>query len=189
MRHRLARLQLNRFTSWRKATLKSLCQSLITYQSIKTSLHKAKAVKPLVEKLISLAKQNTLTAKRRSFKILGDHKLVSLLFNEIGPRFKNIQSGYTRIINLERRRGDNAQIVVFQLTEIKKKEASKPKPQKEIKTEGEKKTELAKEKPSEEKKTGTTTKVQEKPPIVKKPTKTFLGGLRNIFKKERRDSS
>lgn len=185
MRHRKARLQLNRFTSWRKATLKSLCRSLITYQSIKTSLHKAKAVKPLVEKLISLAKRNTLAAKRQAFKILGDHKLVSLLFNEIGPRFAGTQSGYTRIINLDRRRGDNAQLAVFELTEIKKKEAAKPKVQKEIKTEEEKKTELVKEKHSEAKSLQTGIKVQERPPIVKKPTKKFLGGLRNIFKKER----
>lgn len=152
----------------------SLAKNLFIYQSIKTSLHKAKAAKPLIEKLISLAKQNTLAAKRQVFKLLGDHKLVSYIFSEIGPRFAKIQSGYTRIINLARRRGDNAQIVILELTQIKKKEVKKPK------------QELAKEKPSEEKKPEAKgVAVKEKPPIAKKPTKKFLGGLRNIFKKER----
>jgi large subunit ribosomal protein L17 len=116
---------------------------------------------------------------------LGEHKLVNLLFNEIGPRFTKIQTGFTRIINFDTRRGDNAQIVVWELTEVKKKEAKKPKAEKEVKTEEEKKTELIKEKPSIEKKPETGIAVREKPPIVKKPTKKFLGGLRNIFKKER----
>lgn len=175
MRHKQKRLQLNRFTSWRKSTLISLTKNLLIQQSIKTTLHKAKAAKPLIEKVISLAKLNTLTAKREVFRILQDHKLVGLAFNEIGPRFAKIQGGYTRIINLNKRRGDDAQIVLLELTEIKKKEVKKPKKEKEIKTEEEKKPEVA-------------TAVKEKPPITKKPTKKFLGGLRNIFKKERRDS-
>lgn len=172
MRHKKARLQLNRFTSWRKSTLIALAKNLLIQQSIKTTLHKARAAKPLVEKIISLAKLNTLTAKREAFKILQDHKLLGLAFNEIGPRFAKIQGGYTRIINLNKRRGDDAKIVIFELTEIKKKEARKPKKEKEIK-------------PKEEKKPEVTTAVKEKPPITKKPTKKFLGGLRSIFKKER----
>lgn len=172
MRHKQKRLQLNRFTSWRKSTLIALTKNLLIQQSIKTTLHKARAAKPLIEKVISLAKLNTLAAKREVFRILQDHKLVALTFNEIGPRFAKIQGGYTRIINLNKRRGDDAQIVLLELTEIKKKEVKKPKKEKEIKTEEEKKPEV-------------TTAVKEKPPITKKPTKKFLGGLRNIFKKER----
>jgi len=161
-----------------------MSRNLIIHQSIKTSLHKAKAARPFVEKLISLAKLNTLDAKRRAFRILGEHKLVTLLFGEIAPRFANIKGGYTRIINLERRRGDNAQVVIFQLTEIKKKEDRKPKAKKEVKSE-DKSGELTEEKPSQEKKLQAGSKVQEKPPLVKKPSRNFLGGLRNIFKKER----
>jgi len=185
MRHKKARFQLNRFTSWRKSTLISLAKNLLIQQSIKTTLHKAKAAKPLIERIISLAKLNTLAAKREVFRILGDHKLVVLAFNEIGPRFAKIQSGYTRIINLDRRRGDDAQLVILELTEIKKREVKKPKKEKEIRPEEEKKTGIIKEKPIEEKKPEVAAAVKEKPPIIKKPTKKFLGGLRNIFKKER----
>ncbi len=142
MRHKKSRLVLNRFTSWSKSTLTSLAKNLLIYQSIKTSKHKAKVVKPLIEKLISLAKRNTLTAKRQAFRILGSHKLVNLLFNEIGPRFAKIQGGYTRIISLGSRRGDNAQIVILELTEIKKKEVRKPKKEKEVKAEEESKAEI-----------------------------------------------
>lgn len=184
MRHKRARLQLNRFTSWRKATLKGLARNLLIRQSIRTTAAKAKAAKPLAEKLISLAKLNTLSAKRTAFKMLGDHRLVSLLFGDIGPRFTNRTGGYTRILNLGVRRGDNAKLVIWELTEIKKKEIKKPKKEKEVKPE--EKEAVVPEKPSageQKPKTGVATK--EKPPIVKKPSKKFLGGLRNIFKKER----
>lgn len=186
MRHRKSKSLLNRFTSWRKSTLISLARNILVYQSIKTTLGKARAVKPLTERLISLAKANTLFAKRQAFRILGDHKLVSTLFNEIGPRFSNRASGYTRIINLAPRRGDNARMAVLELTEMKKKEAKKPKKEKEPRVEEETRTGIAKERPVEEKKPeGATVAVKEKPPITKKPAKKFLGGLRQIFKKER----
>lgn len=173
MRHKNKRFQLNRFTTWRKATLISLTRNLFIRQSIKTTLSKAKAVKPLVEKLISLAKKNTLAQKRQAYRILGEHRLVSLLFNDIALRFNNRVSGYTRIINLGNRRGDNASMAILELTELKKKEPKKPKKEKEIKPEEEKKPEIVKEKPPFT------------PTIPKKPTKRFLGGLRRIFKKER----
>jgi large subunit ribosomal protein L17 len=175
MRHKNKRLQLNRFTSWRKATLISLARNLLAQESIKTTLTKAKAVRPLAETLISLSKANSLAAKRRAYQILGDHKLVSRLFNEIGPRFTSRTSGYTRIIQLGNRRGDNAKIAILELLERKIKEVKKPKKEKEVKPEEERKPVVKEGKPIEEK----------KPPITKKPTKNFLGGLRSIFKKER----
>lgn len=187
MRHKKSRLQLNRFTSWRKATLVSLVRSLLIHQSIRTTKLKALAVKPLAEKLISLAKKNSLAAKRRSYRILGNHRLVSLLFGDIAARFANRVGGYTRILNLGRRRGDNAKLVILELTEVKKKEPKKiSKKEKEEKREEEAEPEIIKEKPLEEKKPKVTElAVKEKPPITKKPVKKFLGGLRSIFKKER----
>ncbi|MDD4979915.1 MAG: 50S ribosomal protein L17 [Candidatus Omnitrophica bacterium] len=184
MRHAKARLQLNRFTSWRKATLISLARAMIIHQQIKTTLHRAKAAKPLVEELISLGKKNSLFAKRQAYKILGSHKLVSLLFKDIAPRFTNRIGGYTRILNLGVRRGDNAQLAILALTEIKEKKPKK------IQAETPKKTEIAEERPLKEEKlreekSKTEIAVKEKPPITKKPTKKFLGGLRGIFKKER----
>ena len=192
MRHKQSRLQLSRFTSWHKATLKSLAMSLIIHQSIRTTKAKAKAVKPLVEKLITSAKSNTLAAKRQVYKILGDHKLVSLLFKDIAPRFIS-KGGYTRIINLGNRRGDNASMVILELTQVIKKEKKRPKKGKEAQLEPAKDIPAAvKEKLVEEKKPKAVTVVEvkekEKPPITQKPSKKFLGGLRKIFKRERRDS-
>jgi len=189
MRHSKAKLQLSRFTSWRKATLISLSRAVIIHQKIKTTSAKAKAAKPLVEKLISLGKKNSLSAKRQAFKILGDHRLVSLLFKDIAVRFGNRAGGYTRIINFGSRRGDNAQLVILSLTEIKENKLKKPKVEAE-KKEPEKtheilKGEPQKEEPVEVKKPKTEISVKEKPPISKKPTKNFLGGLRGIFKRER----
>ncbi|MFH0826944.1 MAG: 50S ribosomal protein L17 [Candidatus Omnitrophota bacterium] len=187
MRHRKAKYRLSRSTSWRRATLKSLARNLLIHQSIKTTLHRAKAVRPMVEELISLAKANTLAAKREAFRLLGGHPLVTQIFKELGPRFAQIRGGYTRIIQLGKRRGDDAQLVLLELTQIVKKEPKKYKKEKETKPEVISKTEGPKEKPVEEKREGRgpTAAVKEKPPITKKPTKKFLGGLRGIFKKER----
>lgn len=185
MRHRKVKLQLNRFTSWRKATLISLARNLLIYQSIKTTKTKALAVKPVIEKLISLAKQNSLTAKRHAYKTLGSHRLVSLLFNDIAPRFNTRIGGYIRILNLGTRRGDNAEQVIIELTEIKKRQRRLPKKEKEVKTEEKKKTQIFREEAIEEKKPKTGIEVKEKPPITKKPLKKFLEGVRNIFKKGR----
>ena len=177
MRHAKTRLQLNRFTSWRRATLIDLTKALIIHQRIKTTMHKAKAAKPLIERLIFLGKKNSLSARRQVYRILGNHRLVRLLFNDIAPRFTNRIGGYTRILNLGIRQGDNAKLVILELTEIKKKEPKK------IKIE--EKPEIIEEKAIKEEKAKTKVATKEKPPIVKKPTKKFLGGLRGIFKKER----
>lgn len=186
MRHGKKKHQLNRFTSWHEATMKSLSRNVLMQESIRTTLQKAKAVKPMVEDLVSLAKANDLASKRRAFAILQDHALVARLFSDIGPRFSGISGGYTRTIHLGRRRGDDAQIVIFELTQIKKKEVKRPKKHKG--------TEPSEEKPAaaveetsgaEEKKRAIKAEVKEKPPIVKKPSKKFLGGIRKIFKKER----
>jgi len=184
MRHRKTRSLQNRNTSWRRATLKSLARNLLLHQRIKTTVQKAKAARPLIERLISLAKENVLSGKREAFSILGDHALVHLLFTEIGPRFSKRVGGYTRIIRLGLRRGDSASLALLELTEIKKVE-KKHKKIKVEKAQDEKKTEEAKEKVVEEKKLKADVAVKEKPPLTKKPQKKFLGGLRNIFKKER----
>lgn len=184
MRHAKKRYQLNRSTSLHKATLKSMARNILIYQSITTTKMKAKAVRPLVDKLIALAQDNTLAAKRRAFQILGDHALVSRLFGEIGPRFRSI-GGSTRILSLGSRRGDNAQLVILELTQIVKKEIRKPQKQasaaeaKSVDTSKPEKEVAKAEKPK------TEPSAKEKPPISQKPSKKFLGGLRQIFKKER----
>ena len=176
MRHADARFKLNRFTSWHKATLKSLARNMVIHQRIETTVSRAKAVRPLVEKLVSLAKKNTLNAKREAFKVLGCHKLVSSWFNEAGLLFAKRESGFTRIINLKKRRGDNAQLVIFELTERKIKERKKAK-----KTKGPASEEKIEKIHEGEK----TSQFQEKKDAFKKPARKFLGGIKNIFKKER----
>lgn len=181
MRHGKKRLQMNRFTSWNKATNVSMARNLLRYQSIKTTKTKAQAAKPLVEKLISLAKANTLAAKRRAFEILCDHNMVSMLFSDIGPRFSNKTSGFVRILNLSaRRRGDDAQMVIFELTDIKKKEIVKK-----AKKTNEKATGPQEHVVEEEKHRTEDAVKEEKHPKEGKPQKKFLGGIKNIFKKER----
>ena len=188
MRHAKKRLQLGRFTSWHKATIKSLARNIVIHQSIKTTLTRAKASRQVVEKLISLAKENTLFARREAHRLLGEHKLVALLFNEIGPRFEKRASGFTRIISLGRRRGDDAEMVIFELTEIKKKDAKKPRAAKEVKAHPVQNTDAlveekpVKEEPADEKKHEPSAKVS--PAKDKKPQKKFIGGIRNIFRKK-----
>ncbi len=186
MRHAKKRHQLNRFTSWHDATLKSLVRSILIYQSIKTTKARALAVRPLLEQMITLAKENTLTAKRRAFATLQDHKLVALLFSDIGPRFAKRTGGYLRILGWGERRGDSAEMVILELTEIKKPEIKKLKKEHSQHKKEDEKARGGDQVSSPEAKPRTDTAVkEEKHPENKKPQKKFLGGIRNIFKKER----
>ncbi len=185
MRHSKLKYQLNRFTSWRRATVLSMARSLLIHQSITTTKAKALALRPLAEKLITLAKENTLSAKRKAFSLLNDHRLVKVLFDDIGPRFKNFSGGYVRILNLGSRRGDNAEIAIIELTKILKKQPKATKKAKSAKEEPPVKDASEATTISEETKAKTEVAVKEKPPMTQKPNKKFLGGIRNIFKKER----
>ena len=91
--------------------LRSLATSVIIYEKVKTTKAKAKAVKPLVEKLVTTAKKNDLTARRRLLDVLYHKKAVSKALEVLGPRYKERKGGYTRIINLGIRQGDGAEMV------------------------------------------------------------------------------
>jgi large subunit ribosomal protein L17 len=109
--------------------LENMVTSLLSYQQIKTTLQKAKAAKPLADHLITLGKNDTLASRRQAYQYLQNHDLTSKLFKEVAPRFKNRQGGYTRILQLNRRKGDGAQLALLELTEkeIKVKEPKKTK--------------------------------------------------------------
>ena len=189
MRHAKKRLQLSRFTSWHDATIRSLARNMIICQSIKTTLVRAKASKQLIEKLVTLGKKNTLFARRQAQKVLGEHKLVNQLFNEIAPRFAKRNSGFTRIIGLGKRRGDNAEMVIFEFTELKIKESKKPKSAvkltKEVKGQAaQEDIEAIENKSIAEQKKESKTAIKDNPIDEKKPQKKFMGGLRTIFKKK-----
>jgi large subunit ribosomal protein L17 len=116
MRHGKQRHKLSRDTAHRKALLRNLSRELIEHERIKTSQAKAKAVKPEVEKLITLAKGGSLHARRQALSTLGqDRFLVHKLFEEIGPRYAERPGGYTRIVKLGPRRSDSTEMVFLEL--------------------------------------------------------------------------
>lgn len=129
MRHHRRTARLGRNFSERRALLENLVGSLLSHQEIKTTLPKAKAAKRLADHVITLGKNDTLASRRQVFSYLQDHQLTSKLFKEVAPRFKERKGGYTRILQLQRRKGDGAQLALLELTEkeIVVKEQNKPK--------------------------------------------------------------
>ena len=130
MRHRVAGRRLSRTSEHRLAMRRNLVASLFEHETISTTMEKAKEVKAFAEKLITLAKKGTLSARRRAIAMLGDRDIISYedgkavrkgtivgkLFSELGPRYLDRPGGYTRIIRLSLRRlGDNGQLVLLQL--------------------------------------------------------------------------
>ena len=119
MRHRSKTRLLSRTASHRRALARNLTCSLIEHERIETTLTKAKAHRPFVEKLITLAKENSLHNYRRALSIMGNQEdAVNKLFNVLGPRFKDRPGGYTRILKLATPRlGDKADRAIFELVE------------------------------------------------------------------------
>jgi large subunit ribosomal protein L17 len=116
MRHQKQRGKLSRDAAHRKALLANLCKEVIQHERIKTSEAKAKAVKPEVEKLITLAKRGDLHARRQALSALGQDKFtVYKLFEEVAPRYEGRDGGYTRIIKLGPRRSDSTEMVFLEL--------------------------------------------------------------------------
>ena len=117
MRHHRQSVKFGRQRSHYKATLKSLVSALIISKSIHTTKTKAKAASRLADKLITLGKEKTVTNQRRAYAILCDRKLVSMLFNDIAPLFKDRLGGYTRVMLTGNRHGDNAQMAILEFIE------------------------------------------------------------------------
>jgi large subunit ribosomal protein L17 len=116
MRHLKAGRHLGRNASHRLALFRNLARALFTHGRIITTLEKAKEARPFVEKLITLAKQNTLHSRRLALARLNDKEAVTLLFKEIGPRFADRAGGYTRVIKRhERRLGDGGKTAFLEL--------------------------------------------------------------------------
>jgi large subunit ribosomal protein L17 len=128
MRHRVKGKKLRRDTAHRRALLRNLVTSFLEKERIRTSLAKAKAARPLAEKMITLAKRDTLHARRRAIRFIFREEVVKKLFSELGPRFSERPGGYTRIVKIGPRRGDGADMALLELigTEFKKKEKKKP---------------------------------------------------------------
>lgn len=123
MRHGHGLRKLNRTSSHRLAMLRNMMNSLLTHEAIKTTVPKAKELRRVVEPMITLAKEPTLANRRLAFDRLRDRDVVTKLFNELGPRFKARPGGYTRILKMGFRVGDNAPMALIELVDRAEQEA------------------------------------------------------------------
>ena len=117
MRHRHGLRKLNRTSSHRLAMLRNMTVSLLRHEAIKTTLPKAKELRKVVEPIITLGKTDSLANKRLAFARLRDREIVQKLFAEIGPRYNARQGGYTRILKMGFRVGDNAPMAFVELVD------------------------------------------------------------------------
>ncbi len=115
MKHNRKGKTLDRSNGPRRALLRNLATSLVLYENMNTTLAKAKAVRPLVEKLITTGRVKTLASRRRLARTLTIESAVNKVLEELGPRYATRPGGYTRIIKLGRRDGDGAEIAQIQL--------------------------------------------------------------------------
>ncbi len=117
MRHLKAGRKLGRETSHRLAMFRNMVTSLLEHERIETTEQKAKELKRLADKMVTLGKRGDLHARRQAMKIIRTETVGKKLFDEIAPRFKDRAGGYTRIIKIGRRLGDNALVVLIELVE------------------------------------------------------------------------
>ncbi|MDR1609297.1 MAG: 50S ribosomal protein L17 [Holosporales bacterium] len=117
MRHGYAQRKLNRTSSHRKAMFRAMACSLLRHEQIKTTLPKAKELRPIVEKLITMALKGTLSARRILVSRLQSNEVVKKLFDDIAPRCRNRPGGYTRIMKAGFRYGDAAPMAVIELVD------------------------------------------------------------------------
>lgn len=138
MRHRKNTIKLNRTSSHRRCLFANMLKSLIEHGRIETTVAKGKLLKRYADQMVTLAKSNSLASKRRAIADLmiryntltpkearaakggdtssynGDRKVIGILFNELGPRFQTREGGYTRLIKMDRRQGDNSQTCIVE---------------------------------------------------------------------------
>ena len=118
MRHRNSGRQLSRNSSHRHALLRNMATSLLRHETIRTTVPKAKELRRVVEPLITLAKIDSAAKRRLAFSRLRDVAVVEKLFVDLGPRFKARAGGYTRILKMESRPGDSADMALMQLVDL-----------------------------------------------------------------------
>ena len=131
MRHLVNSTRLGRNSAQRKALLRSLVTSFLEKERIQTTLAKAKATRPIAEKMITLSKKDTLHARRRALRLIYKRDVVKKMFEDLGPRFIERPGGYTRIIKLGPRQGDGAEMAILELVDIDFKKKTKKKDLKE----------------------------------------------------------
>ena len=167
MRHLNGVAKLNKTKSHRKALFQNLANALFQHERITTTVPKAMALRRVADRLITLAKRKDLHSQRLAFEALRDKEIVRKLFTDIGDRYSAINGGYTRVLKIGNRKGDNAPMAMIELTQRKEQEKKKKDKTKETKaTKATKKEAVAKK----ETKATKATK-EKKEPKVKKETK------------------
>ena len=117
MKHNIVHRKLNRTSSHRKALLMNLSNALLKHEQITTTLPKAKELRPYVEKIITLGKKGDLQSRKKTISILQDKKNVKKVFDTLADRYKNRLGGYTRIVKLGNRYGDNARSAIIEFVD------------------------------------------------------------------------
>lgn len=117
MYHGRSKRRFNRTAEHRKAMFSNLCQALIKHEQITTTLPKAKDLRPVVEKLVTLGKRGDLHARRQAIAQIKDVELVAKLFSVLGPRYKDRNGGYTRVLKAGFRYGDNAAMAIIEFVD------------------------------------------------------------------------
>ncbi len=161
MRHRVANRKLGRTTAHRMSMLANMTSSLVIHDRIETTLPKAKELKRMADRMVTLGKRGTVAARRRAIAIIRDKKAVKKIFDELAPRYAGRNGGYTRIYKLGNRHGDCAEMAMIEYVDTEAKQAAK------VTKPGKKKAEPKKKaapKKTESKKTA-------KKPAAKKPAK------------------
>jgi large subunit ribosomal protein L17 len=178
MRHLVAGRKLSRHTQHRELMFRNMLVSLLQHERIKTTLAKGKELRGWVDKIITLGKKGTLHAKRQAFALLRNHEMVKKLFEEVVPRLKNREGGYTRVYKMGWRQGDGAPLSLVELVtfshpkekkstvkkakEVLEKVAPKKKEKEEKKEKKEEEKEKGKGKPKEKEKKEKKGKKEEK---------------------------
>ncbi|MEI8350364.1 MAG: 50S ribosomal protein L17 [Candidatus Omnitrophota bacterium] len=175
MRHRRKSQKFSRPRAQRKALIRSLLRAVIIYERITTTEAKAKAMRHWVDRLINWAKTDNLHHRRLAYRLLCDHELVKKLFEQIGPRFKDVKGGYTRVLDVGYRKGDAGKMSILELTrrEIKEKKIKEKKETKKNQEATSADEKVIQEERSEHKKG------------IERPKKSIIDGVKRIFKKER----
>jgi large subunit ribosomal protein L17 len=129
MRHGFGHRKLNRTSEHRKALFQNMLNSLIKYEQIKTTLPKAKELKPLIDKVITIGKKNNLSNKKRLFSKLQDKSSVVKVFDVLSARYEKRQGGYSRVLKAGFRYGDDAPLAIIELVDrnVEAKKVDKPK--------------------------------------------------------------
>jgi large subunit ribosomal protein L17 len=117
MKHNIGHRKLNRTSSHRKSLLMNLSNALIKHEQITTTLTKAKELRPFVEKIVTLGKRGNLESRRKAIAILQDNKMTTKIFDTFADRYKDRKGGYTRIVKIGNRYGDNAPTAVIEFVD------------------------------------------------------------------------